>query len=251
MSTYSGFPGYFNAQQTLQLLAPIREHRVLRDGKGNSHVSQQDVTAHLIRVFGFGNFMTEVLHHECIFETPKDPENRGSGSRWDVCYRAHVRLTIFDDHHEMVTSFEDVSCGDAQNQSRQDAHDLALKSAVSLAKKRCAINLGDQFGLSLYNKGQLEALVRGTIVLPPKPEGEEPEKQKDLQEGVPQQVSLGTDEIEKSGEEPATEPTEEQTKMLQDSLGATKVTDEAAESQNDTAKADEEQAGMPSQQEGS
>lgn len=221
MSTDFGFPGTFTAKQTQQLLAPIRPQRVLRDGKGNSHVSQQDVTAHLIRVFGFGNFATEVLSHECIFETPAIKKD-APPNRWDVCYRAHVRLTIFDENHNVVTHYEDVSCGDAQNQSRQDAHDLALKSAVSLAKKRCAINLGDQFGLSLYNKGQLEALVRGSIVLPERPEGAE---QEDVQEGVPQQVSLGTDEIEKSGEEPATEPTEEQTKMLQDSLGATKVED--------------------------
>ncbi|MFC9768855.1 hypothetical protein [Rhodococcus jostii] len=32
--------------------------------------------------------------------------------------------------------------------------------------KRAAIALGDQFGLSLYNKGRLSALVRGTQVRP-------------------------------------------------------------------------------------
>ena len=65
-----------------------------------------------------------------------------------------------------ITHWEDASTGDAENQTRAAAHDLALKSAISLAKKRCAINLGDQMGLSLYNKGQTSALVMATLVQP-------------------------------------------------------------------------------------
>ena len=67
-----------------------------------------------------------------------------------------------------------------------------MKSALSLAKKRAAIPLGDQFGLSLYNKGQTSALVRGSLVIP---EGVESER--DVQEGVEKQVSLGNDEIDR------------------------------------------------------
>lgn len=185
----------FNAQQTLQLLQPIKETRVLRDGKGHSHVSQQDITAHLIRVFGFGSFDTDVVKVECVFEHSRVNEKTGElTGKWDVCYRALLRLTIRDADGNEVCHYEDGSTATAQNQTRGDAHDLAYKSALSLAKKRTAINLGDQFGLSLYNKGQLEALVRGTLVLPPKPE--EDEKPTDMQEGVAQQVSLGNDEIE-------------------------------------------------------
>jgi hypothetical protein len=141
-----------------------------------------------------------------------------------------MRVSIYDRHHNFVASYEDASVGDAQNQNRQDAHDLALKSAISLAKKRCCINLGDQFGLSLYNKGQMSALVGGTHVTP---EGfydkdEEPQ-QKDLQADVPKQESLGVDEIEK-----APEVTEEQEKMLADSLGATKIEDPSTTEQQAT-----------------
>lgn len=205
------FTGTFSPTQTAQLLAPIRPNRVLRDPRGNSHVSQQDVTAHLIRCFGFGNFSTELLDLALLFETER--ENRPG--KYDVAYRATMRVSIFDEHHNFVTSYEDASVGDAQNQNRQDAHDLAMKSAISLAKKRCCINLGDQFGLSLYNKGDLKPIVGGTHVLPPKPEGEGP---KDLQADVPQQVSMGHDEIEK-----VSEPTEEQEAQLAASLGATKI----------------------------
>ena len=46
----------FTDVQIKQLLQPINPKRVLRDGKGNAHVAQQDVTAHLTRIFGFGGW---------------------------------------------------------------------------------------------------------------------------------------------------------------------------------------------------
>lgn len=186
MATAEPRRGELTTKQVEQLLRPIHPARVLRDGKGKSHVSQQDVTAHLIRMFGFGNFDFEVIQTELLFETPRS-ENPGHDSRWDVCYRALCRLTIRDQSGEPIAAYEDGSTATARNQSRGDAHDLAYKSAISLSKKRCAINLGDQFGLSLYNKGQTSPLVIATLV------GLEDVKE-DVQEGVPQQVSLGNDE---------------------------------------------------------
>lgn len=186
----------FTPAQVAQLLKPINRNRVLNDGKGHSHVSQQDVLAHLIRVFGFGSFDVEVMNVECIFEQERvDLKTGESKGRWDVCYRALVRLTIRDGDGEQVCRFEDGSTATAQNQTRGDGHDLAYKSAISLSKKRAAIHLGDQFGLSLYNKGQLEALVKGTLIKPERPDGSD--EQADMQDGVPRQVSLGNDEIER------------------------------------------------------
>jgi hypothetical protein len=182
----------FTAAQVEQLLRPINPNRVLKDGKGHSHVSQQDVVAHLIRVFGFGHFDIDVVNVECVFEQERMEGGKPTG-KWDCCYRAMVRLTIRDADGREVCHFEDGSTATAQNQKHGDAHDLAYKSAISLSKKRAAINLGDQFGLSLYNKGQLAALVKGTLV---QPEGDAPTEGRDLQEGVPQQVSLGNDEID-------------------------------------------------------
>lgn len=184
----------FNYQQTTQLLAPIKPQRVLADGKGHSHVSQQDITAHLIRVFGFGSFDTDILDVACVFEQERTNNKGEFTGRWDVCYRALLRLTIRDEHGTEVCHYVDGSTATAQNQTRGDAHDLAYKSALSLAKKRAAINLGDQFGLSLYNKGQMSALVGGTFIRPAEPE--EAAEHEDVQDGVEQQVSLGNDEID-------------------------------------------------------
>ena len=178
----------FTKEQIEQLLKPINPKRVLKDGKGHSHVSQQDITAHLIRVFGFGSFNTEVLNIECVFEQERADAKGVANGRFDVCYRALLRLTVRDVDGFKVASYEDGSTATAQNQSRGDAHDLAYKSALSLSKKRAAINLGDQFGLSLYNKGQMTALVGASIA-----HGHD---DGDVQKDVAQQVSLGNDEID-------------------------------------------------------
>lgn len=189
----------FTRAQVEQLLKPINPRRVLKDGKGNSHVSQQDVTAHLTRIFGFGSYDIEIDGPHLVFEQERHNGGKPTG-RWDVCYRAKARLTIKDPTGEVVCVFEGSATDTAENQKRGDAHDLALKSAESTAKKRAATNLGDQFGLSLYNKGQMSALVGKTLVMP---DGDGDAAQ-DVQEDVPQQVSLGHDEIDRG--EPAPEP---------------------------------------------
>ena len=182
--------GLFTAAQVNQLLKPINPSRVLQ-AQGHSHVSQQDITAHLIRMFGFGNFDVEVVSTELIFETERFDAKTGAGTgRWDVAYRGLVRLTVRNPLGVHVATYENGSVGTAQNQNRGDGHDLAYKSAISLSIKRAAIALGDQFGLSLYNKGQLKELVKLTLV------GTE-ETPEDVQAGIPQQVALGNDEIER------------------------------------------------------
>jgi hypothetical protein len=54
--------------------------------------------------------------------------------------------------------------GNAPQPDRAEAHALALTSAVSTGLKRAAINLGDQFGLSLYERGSRAAIVKGTLM---------------------------------------------------------------------------------------
>ena len=58
----------FTPEQITQLLRPINSSRVLSDGKGFSHVSQQDILAHLTRIFGFGNFDIDVKNVELVFK---------------------------------------------------------------------------------------------------------------------------------------------------------------------------------------
>ena len=188
--------------QIKQLLKPIHPSRVMQ-AQGHSHVSQQDVIAHLIRVFGFGNFDIHVLNVELVFEEQATDKNGViQAGRVNVCYKALISLTVKSTDGTVLASYENGSMGIAQNQSRGDGHDLAYKSAISLSVKRAAINLGDQFGLSLYNKGQREALVMGSLAY------KFGEVKEDVQEGVKQQESLGNDEADREntadGDHPST-----------------------------------------------
>lgn len=200
----------FTREQVTQLLLPINQKRVLR-AEGQTHVSQQDIRAHLTRIFGFDGWDKEILELRCVRdEWVKVPAKNGKPARDvpAVTYLCRMRLTVRDPAGAVVKVSEDVGTGTSPNlPSYGDAHDFAAKNAVSYALKRCATDLGDQFGLSLYNKGQTDALVGRTLVLPgdQAPAG-------DVEADVPQQVSMGDTEDgaaaagEESQEQPQSEP---------------------------------------------
>ena len=150
-------------QQVEALLAPINPKRVLGLKKGSStlsYVAQHDVRAHLTRIFGFGNWSMDVLSTDFIFEE-QNPDTK----RWVAGYRATVRISICSsDGFEIAHYTDSHASGNMPNPERAEAHALALTTAVSTAVKRAATCLGDQFGLSLYNKGQRTAFVLGTLI---------------------------------------------------------------------------------------
>lgn len=152
-------------EQVEALLEPLHPGRV-RQVQGNSHLEAWDIRRHLLRVFGWGGFDIETLECACILERSfwsEKPTEPFKG-RHTVAYRMRLRLIIKDPGGNEVTHFDGAAIGDAQNQpSLADAHDMALKTADSQALKRCAINLGDRYGLSLYNKGQTGAVVSKTL----------------------------------------------------------------------------------------
>ena len=78
---------------------------------------------------------------------------------WEVGYRVIGRLTI----HATGATYTEAAVGMANLPDVGEAHDMAVKTAESDAFKRAAINLGDQFGLSLYKNGQTSPVVIGTI----------------------------------------------------------------------------------------
>lgn len=161
---------YLNPAQAEQLLKGIHSRRVNRDGKGFSHVEAYEIRAHLNRIFGFARWSEEVVKQELVFET----EGVGKkGPAWTVCYRSVVMLTLYAPDGKYLATYTEGAMGDASNQpSRADAHDLALKTSQSQALKRAAVNLGDQFGLSLYNGGALAPIV-GRTLLTVTPDGSE------------------------------------------------------------------------------
>lgn len=164
--------GALSDLQIAQLLRPVDPDRVGSDGKGFAHMEAWDIRRYLIRIFGFGGHDTDLLESTLIAETSipdhqkKDRNGKPYGQpfeAWTVIYRVAVRLTVKVDGVELG-HWHGIATGDATNQpSRADAHDLALKTADSQALKRAATNLGDQFGLSLYNKGRLTPVVQSAL----------------------------------------------------------------------------------------
>jgi hypothetical protein len=111
-------------------------------------------------VFGFGGYDTELLSVQVVREGSVLGRD-GRTRLWSVIYRVHQRLTVKAIDGAPVGSFDGVAIGSAVNvSSLAEAHDLAVKEADSQALKRAAVNLGDQFGLSLYDNGALAPVVR-------------------------------------------------------------------------------------------
>lgn len=155
----------FTAKQYETLLRPVAKHRVSSRQQGGmslAYLEAWDVKAHLIRVFGFCGWSADVLSAELVFE---DKDEKG---RWNVGYKVVMRLRIHSDE-PMVTgdaTYTEAAVGSAINGNRGDAHDMAVKTAESDALKRAAINLGNQFGLSLYDGGNTNDVVGHTLVPP-------------------------------------------------------------------------------------
>ncbi len=176
-----------NAAQVSQLLQPIKPHRVLQ-ANGQSHVPAYDVAAHLTRILGFGGWDKEILSLMLVSE--EQGTTSGGKPAWEVTYACTLRLTIKDERGITVASWDDGACGTSKQPQRGEAHDMAMKSAISYALKRCAaFGLGDQFGLSLYNKGNTSALIGKTLVAP-----EGSVEAKDLESHIPAPRSMGNDE---------------------------------------------------------
>jgi len=163
----TALPGsYLDPQQVTVLLRPIRPYRVSQDGKGFSHVEAYEIRAHLNRVFGFARWSAEVLDQQLVFEDQVEKTSKEGRKypAWTVCYRTLLRLTVHAPDGSVLATYTEGATGDSPNNpSRADAHDMALKTSQSQALKRAAVNLGDQFGLSLYNGGSLRPLVGQTI----------------------------------------------------------------------------------------
>ena len=172
---------YFNDPQVEQLLRGVNPKRV-HNLKGLSYMEAYDIRAHLNRVFGFARWASDVVSMEQIYE--RFHKNSKGNDAVSVGYRAGLTLTICAPDGELLATYTEYAAGSASGfpvAKHADAHDMAIKTAESQALKRAAINLGDQFGLSLYQNGSRNPLVQKVLNL------ESGEKQ-DVTEGVPEVV---------------------------------------------------------------
>lgn len=131
--------------------------------RGMAYMAQHEVRAELTRIFGYGNWDTQVESMDLIYE---DQYQKDGKTYYLACYKAAVRLNIRDYDGNLVCSFLEYHAEEnAPLPNRGEAHAMAITSVESYALRRAAIGLGDRMGLGLYNKGSQAPLVGGSMQL--------------------------------------------------------------------------------------
>lgn len=151
-------PADLDGWQIATLMDPLNPARISHK-QGNSKLSYLeawDIKAMLNRIFGFANWSADVIESR-IIDIDRTWKNSKQQPGVRVSVTATVRLTI---HLTGATYTEVAACDQAGSQGLGEVMDFALKTAESDAVKRCAINLGTQFGLSLYNDGSTGDVVQ-------------------------------------------------------------------------------------------
>jgi hypothetical protein len=154
--------------------------------RGLAYMAQHEVRAELTRIFGVGNWDSEVTSMDRMWE---DTYEKDGKTYYRVCYRAGVRLTIRDYWGNFVCSFVEYHAeANSGLPDRGEAEAMAITSVESYALRRAALGLGDRLGLGLYNDGKQVPLVKGSLQLTDKesPLYIEPEKK----EGEPGKESF-------------------------------------------------------------
>lgn len=133
--------------------------------QGLTYMAQHEVRAELTRIFGYGNWDSQVESMELLWES-EGMSADGKKKMYRACYKAGVRLTIRDYWGNVICSFLEYHAEANSNlPDRGEAHAMAITSVESYALRRAAIGLGDRLGLGLYNNGEATPLVRGTLQL--------------------------------------------------------------------------------------
>lgn len=146
-----------NARQLAALTAGLNPGRVSQKPGGKlSYLEAYDIKATLIKVFGFGGFSSELIESKELYREQVPQSSNPSKMNWKIAMQATVSLHI----HQLGATYTEAGIAGSAQPDYTEAADMALKSAESDALKRCAIFLGTQFGLSLYNNGSTQDVVR-------------------------------------------------------------------------------------------
>lgn len=190
-----GERGLITLEQYNTLMKPLNPTRIEKRSQGGqqlSYLAAWDVKAHLTRVFGFGNWDLEMLDYHHVTDRPY--QSQQGKDMVEIIYSARCQLTVRDPQGRTICRHSEGAVGSASGPASMlgEHHDNALKTAASDALKRCAINLGSQFGLSLYDKGSTTEVIKGTVI---KPEGwEPPQPTADQQAALAKSVGTTTQE---------------------------------------------------------
>lgn len=164
------FHPHLTYAQIGRLLTPVNKARI-EAKNGMSYVPQHEVRAELSRVFGPGNWDSQVHDVTLLYDRevregdPGFPKNPRSEVYYIVGYRAACTLNVRSYDGVPVASFTEYHAEEnAPLPNRGEAHAMALTSVESYALRRAAIGLGDAFGLHLYAGGSSAPLVQWSYI---------------------------------------------------------------------------------------
>jgi hypothetical protein len=156
--------GMLTFEQVDELVKSINPEYV--DSKQKlTYLAQHQARAEMNRIFGYANWDLHTDQVTPLYEEQRETgTGQGKAMRWIVGYRAQVTVNIRDLWGMPLASYTGVHAEEnAPQPNRGEAHALALTSVDSYALRRALINLGDRFGLGLYDGGKVDAHGKYTI----------------------------------------------------------------------------------------
>ena len=141
----------FNDQQTKALSSELSSDRIKVRDKANiklSYLEGFDIIDTANNIFGFGGWAYTISSLEQVSQEVNANQNVV------VCYKAIVKVDVYDIDHSTMISRQDVGFGTGVARSLADAHENSAKEAVTDALKRSLRSFGNQFGNSLYDKSK-------------------------------------------------------------------------------------------------
>ena len=141
----------FNYQQTKALSSELSADRIKVRDKANiklSYLEGFDIIDTANSIFGFGGWAYTISSLEQVSQEVNANQNVV------VCYKAIVKVDVYDINHSTMISRQDVGFGTGVARNLADAHENSAKEAVTDALKRSLRSFGNQFGNSLYDKSK-------------------------------------------------------------------------------------------------
>ena len=141
----------FNDQQVKTLSSELSKDRIKVRDKANiklSYLEGFDIIDTANSIFGFGGWAYTISSLEQVSQEVNANQNVV------VCYKAIVKVDVYDIDHSTMISRQDVGFGTGVARNLADAHENSAKEAVTDALKRSLRSFGNQFGNSLYDKSK-------------------------------------------------------------------------------------------------
>lgn len=141
----------FNDKQMKALQSELSKDRIKVRDKANiklSYLEGFDIIDTANNIFGYGNWAYTISSLEQVSQEVNANQNVV------VCYKAIVKVDVYDIDHSTMISRQDVGFGTGVARNLADAHENSAKEAVTDALKRSLRSFGNQFGNSLYDKSK-------------------------------------------------------------------------------------------------